>query len=79
MILEEYKIMEGFTGKATDQTFTSSGKFRLLFLNPTKQYTYPTQSTFKIVLVIFIFINKCNQLEGNKNYVLINISLFLQL
>lgn len=77
MILEEYKIMEGFTGKATDQTFTSSGKFRLLFLNPTKQYTYPTQSTFKIVLVIFIFINKCNQ--GNKNYVLINISMFLQL
>lgn len=77
MILEEYKIMEGFTGKAIDQTFTSSGKFRLSFLNPTKQYTYPTQSTFKIVLVIFIFINKCNQ--GNKNYVLINISMFLQL
>lgn len=47
MIYEEYKIMEGFTGKATDQTFTCSGKFRLLFLNPTKQYTYPTLSTFK--------------------------------
>lgn len=39
--------MEGFTGKATDKTFTCSGKFRLLFLNPTKQYTYPTLSTFK--------------------------------
>lgn len=37
MILEEYKIMEGFTGKATDQKFTCtcSGNFRLLFLNPT--------------------------------------------